>query len=635
MSFDPALAGKYNPDAPKLYHADEYGPSVVQGVIIFITSSQFTSFDDDQYAGCERKWWYGAVGGKTWEGGSAATRQGTKSHGELEHYLKTGEDVLGDVVRPGIRFVPPPRHPAYFIEHTFGLRPPELHLGDVPVIGQIDVLNTSGTYVDKNGDTQKDPDGTVEIRDWKTTSSIAHGKSGVQLGNTPQMLAYGNWAVRNVKHVDIRHLRLSHGYFGTKKREAKLSTALFPVETVKERWYNLIPVVERMKVAARATRPEDVKPNFASCNAYVVGCPHRAYCPRTTEQATFDFFGAGSSSYGVLKGNDDMGLMDRLNARTTTPAPNGTAPPVAPASLPPVAPVIPVPGAAEFAARKAKMLADLEAEEKAATAPAATVIPAPPAVAAPAVAAAPAAPAVVEFYGMCPACSAPVTSLVGSRYPDGKYSHIGCPVMTSAPRTESPRVSVIPPDENKAAPTAQPTAGSSALDRANDVVPGTTIPVVAAPPVTTAPPAKRRGRPPGTKNATPSAPAGGLANNPRPGDSEVLATAESIAHLEHEYAGPFALYVDCMPRDGARSLDAYVTEKTTAMEAHYKCVDIRAAAPEGPLGFGRWKGVLAALVKSEPPEAGEWYLMGVKGSEVKATIADALESIAEQFVRGF
>jgi hypothetical protein len=95
------------------------------------------------------------------------------------------------------------------------------------------------------------------------------------------------------------------------------------------------------------------------------------------------------------------------------------------------------------------------------------------------------------------------------------------------------------------------------------------------------------------------------------------------------------LYVDCLV-EGAEveSLDAYVAERVA--EAHGyddKCIDIRAASSESPLGYGKWKGVLAALVRATPPAAGA-YTLHVEGSEVRQVIAEALKPVCTVYVRG-
>ncbi|MFP2897305.1 hypothetical protein [Corallococcus sp. 4LFB] len=65
-------------------------------------------------------------------------------------------------------------------------------------------------------------------------------------------------------------------------------------------------------------------------------------------------------------------------------------------------------------------------------------------------------------------------------------------------------------------------------------------------------------------------------------------------------------------------------------------VDIRVAPNDSPLAYGKWKGVLAATIRAEPPEPGTYAALGVAGSELMQVAVEALEPLCGtgHFVRG-
>ena len=65
-----------------------------------VSVSQIASFDPTQPAGCPRRWWFRYVAGKP-EPETASKSKGKDFHTSIEHYLKTGEDVLSPEVRAG------------------------------------------------------------------------------------------------------------------------------------------------------------------------------------------------------------------------------------------------------------------------------------------------------------------------------------------------------------------------------------------------------------------------------------------------------------------------------------------------------------------------------------------------------
>ena len=97
------------------------------------------------------------------------------------------------------------------------------------------------------------------------------------------------------------------------------------------------------------------------------------------------------------------------------------------------------------------------------------------------------------------------------------------------------------------------------------------------------------------------------------------------------------VFIDALPISApveVKSLDAYVTEKLERICKEAGVPDVRLGPSNGPLGFGKWKGVLATMVAEEPPPPGWYHLQFTKYNEVREVVAEALKPLATTFVRG-
>lgn len=280
-----------------------YGPSLVDGRLRYLSVSQLERFEM-----CPRKWWFRYVG-REQEPDSPWLTLGTQVHSQIEHYLRTGEDVLGPLARAGKRFLPRPP----LLEHEVEVEIAELSEGEiksplqsagVPFVGYIDVLRYSDVYIDDEGHAHAESD-TAEIIDWKTTSNLTYAKTGEQIA-TWQMVGYGVTAHRLYR--DISWVRLSHGYFQTKRaKEASKKTIKLPVVDVEARWACAEPIVERIKSVAGERDVRNVEANLDACSAYG-GCPHRDKCPRDVRQILMAQFGALTGKGGI----EEMSLIQRM-----------------------------------------------------------------------------------------------------------------------------------------------------------------------------------------------------------------------------------------------------------------------------------------------------------------------------------
>ncbi len=498
-----------------------FGPAVLDGELRYVSASQIEKFDVESYGGCPRRWGFGYIVGKR-EPEIKAQRLGKQCHSQIEHYLDTGENVLGPIALAGFRFLPKPKTTVQevqigaLLEHMpGGFHGPvvsELDCAGVPVVGFVDCVNASGAAQNDAGDSVIEPN-VVEAIDWKTTKRIDDevdpdtgivlkrglAKTAEQLSRTHQMVGYGEWLRR--RHPNIVAVRLSHGVFQTQRSKVAVKrSALVTVDEVRERWRRSEKVVEAMKAAASVTDVLQLPANLASCSAFGKACPFQADCPRESKDHLASLFGRGKA----------MSLLDKIRMRRT-----GT-----------------------------------EVEAAMTTAAAAV----------------PSAPAPYEFSA---AALAAETAKLASE--------------EAAIRSAS----VTPPD----APEPTP------VKPAELVYNGAKLAELEAPKLETVEPVKKRGRPP--KSAEPVAePAAGL-----------------------------TLYLDCI-EDGvaAQRLDGYVQGLADELARAAGAADIRCAGNDTALGFGRYKGALAATARAAPPPSGAYLASST--NELVAIVVEALRPTA-------
>ena len=125
----------------------------------------------------------------------------------------------------------------------------------------------------------------------------------------------------------------------------------------------------------------------------------------------------------------------------------------------------------------------------------------------------------------------------------------------------------------------------------------------------------------------------------RPSKEELAARAAAAAQggtaeASETAAEGFRLYVNAVPNGAFQTLDAYVNELTTSICEEHKTADIRATGGDSPIAFGRWKGVLAALVRSEPPLAGTYVVL--HSTDIMDVVVEALIPLCAPgaFIRG-
>ncbi len=662
----------------------ETGP----GVLARTSVSQINEFDHDQDGGCPTKWWLNKIEGRPGKPPSPGQEIGSQGHREIEHLLKTGEDVLGTFARRGKHLLPTPG-PDLKVEHEF--KGSDLVAAGVPLLGYIDVTHARGTYVDPQGVLQQDPAGTAEVMDHKFTKSISlYAKAGSALIRTVQMPAYGMYAAK--LFPGIERVRFTHNNFQTTaltkdQREsgqelAEKRTALVPLTMIRDRWVSIEATVREMKDVALEADEKKVPKNLNACKAFG-GCPYTEFCTRPREAVLASIFGKGNA----------MSLLDKLRKPAVAPVPEVPTP-AAPA------PVISKPAGGALA-RAAKLKAELaEAERLAALEEGFEE----PVTEANENMASDAEAALAE-EDVTLASEAIKNATYEGRFEDGSTFRVmfvgklkagltfrrldkegtcifpadtGL-VLVSVPPVSAPvPTGVTPPDMPKpgqSGPTFTP------IDPGTPGVPANVMAAQAA----ALPPAVRemtaaeqhrensmegfQSAPVGrfkrtkaeiaagltveqAKAARAASPAAGLRAEVAESTSSVIDASEIVGPIPksvltqgvedssprtgtvvHSALAPppapvFVLYIDCLPTKGgnAQSLEELTTSACDALCSQFDAADVRCGKPDSPLGFGKWKGALAALVKANAPTSGEWFILGTKSSEIAAVVAEAMAS---------
>lgn len=310
-----------------------HGTAVIAGEVQHFSASSLTLGDSDSSDGCLRKLYYEKVEGRR-PPSTEAQEMGTRLHGEIEAYLRTGVNALGPLAARGKPMIPDPG-PDLFIEHDITMSPhdelvardaetegrdaeavsiraraePPLRIRGIPVVGFIDLMHQRCTNKGVSDiEDIYDPPGTVEVIDWKTTSRPMYIKTSAEMSRTIQMTLYGKWVLTTLPATT--YVRLSHGYFVTKGPTApqKITLRLLP-EQIEKQWERVERVAGSIIDAVREDHADKVPANTRACVAYG-GCPHRQYCRAGTQASLAAFFGTA--------GADNM--LRRMNNVTSTVA---------------------------------------------------------------------------------------------------------------------------------------------------------------------------------------------------------------------------------------------------------------------------------------------------------------------------
>jgi hypothetical protein len=326
----------------------DFGPAVdpKTRALRYVSASAVTLFDAGSEGGCNRAWYFNKVLRMS-RPERKSQALGKSLHAEVEHYLKTGEDVLGRLARQGKQFIPAPGADL-LVEWPFVGEPrrsdddPDPHARvvfaydalrrtgrldldatrgalvsrrGVPWVGFIDLVQRRGYWLDDDGTQHAMPYSHVEVKDWKTTKDIERwAKRGPDLADTIQMTVYARWVVERCPEVAA--VRVSHGYFATERHRgggvlARKVTTLIDLDTIWKKWQRVEGLVEEMTDVAREVDVEKVPGNYESCAAYG-GCPFASVCPRSPEQVLVDLLGPRASLVLGERLSGDVGGRDEV-----------------------------------------------------------------------------------------------------------------------------------------------------------------------------------------------------------------------------------------------------------------------------------------------------------------------------------
>ena len=670
----------------------ENGPSVVGGRLVWTSATGITSADPNSYGGCPRKFWYDQVAGEK-EPATKAMAAGTVLHTEVENRLRFGRSLQTPLALSGSMFIPQPgsgleiERPIHFTT-----------AGGIGIFGHVDLYNFRQEYIDPEGELQRDPSWSFEVKDWKTTADFQYAKTERELGENIQLVTYAEAGFRFAP--DMEHSRLTHVYFRTRGTPAaKLVTIRRTREEIGARWQYSESVVRLMSDVAREPTAETVPGYRKACDAYR-GCSHRARCSIYRFDALDAVYGKIASDHvgekmGLISNNPQM--MNAPQAQQTQPEVDMRAQLEAeearqrqalaqqqqqmPQQLNTAELVVVCQrltgygyGFPTLGGNAAQAFAVLNGQQ---IAPNSTYtgIPAPsgarrslhgvqltevahiyqlegelakereaaqPAPAAPMMVQAPLAPQMqTAQYAPPVAPTAPVAQ---------PAQHTT--VVMKAMDAPGLGLSFLPPDAPPSMPqlAMQQTVASVAAQIPADLIAPTGMPAMVLSyngPQPEAP--KKRGRPAKVQDAAPGPIAVSAQAAPPP--SSQPAPATQVAPVPTSpipttaVTAPIVLINARSTGFATKSLAPYVDYINGELAKRY-CVtadgkpglqDVRCAPKDSPLAFGGWKGAVREIVKADPPPHGDYHL-DVYQDELNEVVADALRVVADQngwlYIRG-
>lgn len=557
-----------------------------------VSVSQIASFDSTQPAGCPRRWWFRYIAGKP-EPETQAKSKGKDFHTSIEHYLKTGEDVLSPEVRAGKHLIR--RGEKQYVEvqipdRVFRLK---LDFAGVYLSGRIDLLDCGSVHLDGEGAEVNED--VIEVLDWKTTSSIAaYGKSGAALLTDPQMVGYGLAVLNADKYAD--RVRLSHVYFQTRGQKlAAKRTIVATRDHLEGEHRRLTAVVNDMRAIAQISDAFEVPKNLLACSAYG-GCPHASYCPKTEAERLKNIW------------------RTPMSLRRATPAPQTQVTPAQqPAPVTPPAQALhtaPVQPAATHRPVRAEVAAKLREEIERS-----------------------------DDEEGCADCGEELTIRNVSRLVDGTIKHIGCkgappqitppdqPVITLAQSFEP-----VPPESIQTLPAAARELAAQNVEPRREA---------AKPEGAAEAPKRGRGRPRKTAAEPESQPPGSLSTAVEPERAAVQEVDHTRPALQaHELADPEPqLPASPVPENTILIVDALVETcelvydlgpevdaLAEQLARQHNAADLRCAPSDSPLSFGKWKGALAAVLRAEFTPRTSLCGLRCLGDEVREVAAQAIAS---------
>lgn len=612
----------------------DLGPPIKDGAVRWVSSSLVLAADHDSYGGCLRSVYFERVLGRAREE-SKALGLGNAVHKEIENYLRTGQDALGPIARAGKWAIPEPgpgldiEKPIIEVAEDGTITKVYLCADGVPVAGHVDLFNHRGEYIDPEGEIRREqhPHLTLEVKDWKTTAGWAYAKSAQQIADGLQATIYAAAAFQIWPQYE--YVRSTHGYFLTKGApEARLVTSIRAKDQVLERFEHVEKTVRKLKLAVIQPKSDSVEPNTRSCRSYNKQCLHLDFCPEglgtLRASVSVGVFGPPGFDFDSILGDSKMlgsvdNLLDALVAEETALRENldQQKPDPVPASPDFVEAVAVIQGSPlgmpALCGRAALMFATMTGVELSAG---------------------------LTLEGTGKLAKLQPLADPGEVIKLGKEIKVKYPIIKPEPRPEVTPVSVVPLTLERVEHLEQPIAILPPdAPESNPVLAADPDPVLAADPdpivetvtqveatalieamavesaVTL--PAKKRGRPPkrdtGTlTEITTNSPVCNTTLTYDPGEITEAVTEQTVI---------IALDIDGFI--GGKDFAIYCNTLVDELCKQYGVTDLRCAPENSPLGYNKWRGVLAAAAKATPPDPG-LYLGDTRSNELMELIAVSL-----------
>lgn len=551
-------------------HAREnLGPAVhpVTRELRYTSVSAIQKGDPNEYGGCMMRWYLRYVA-RLPEAQTTSQARGERADEQLNFYLSTGQDVLGPNLRVGRHLLPAPGADLV-VQAPLGFA----RADGVPLIGNIDWVNPRGTYVSPKGVLLSDPSDTIEAGDNKTTSNLVYAKTEEQIANSTQMIGYGQEL--SLRWPTLKYVRLSHVTFQFgKTKDAVKKTVLIPVATVKRRWEEKGDlVIRRLKGIAKLQSYKDVPKNDKACNAYNKVCPHLRNCFNSPIERL-------KAAHANAEKGSRVSLLSKVKAT----------------------------GASESNGLPPRPRFEVKDESTSPDRPKGSGLIA--------------AHAIQGQPYRLPSGAVGIFLTAVS----GKFSFL--PVAGGAPLQLDPLDPIVLTTIEAAEPTPPvPVVAFPPLPPAATAP----TPVVPAPPVLSAPvplpPAPTLAAPWAATPPLPPLEVPATEEKTKlPRKAKAVKEAKEASNVEetNSTVGGIHLYVNAIPGGPFTSLDYYIRSAVRQVEETFDVADIRCAPnAESPLAFGKWKGVLAAMVRTQPPSEGA-YVAFTRGNELAETVVEAL-----------
>lgn len=285
-----------------------HGRAVQDGNVRFLSVSSLEKGDSSKPTGCLRRWHYQYIGGIK-EPPSDRMEAGERMHAEIAHYLTTGENILSAQVMAGMHMIPEPGEDL-LVEHDIVPQMPDgksgiaiapLRASGIPIVGAIDLIHGRG--INKGTDDIEniyDPEGTIEVIDWKSCRTLDNIKKGPELLKSIQMAGYGKYVFETEPNANL--VRLSHGYFPSRGVPRK-TTIRVDRDQIEKSWEHANRVASSISDAAKEPNPDLVEANTDACMSYGRECPAKSVCSAVKNNALSKFVGNVLAEQVIPAGN--------------------------------------------------------------------------------------------------------------------------------------------------------------------------------------------------------------------------------------------------------------------------------------------------------------------------------------------